>query len=112
MSPFEAISEALKTGDLLSHEDAESFEIGGVFIKVMELKKGDQVVSHAHRYNHAHILGKGRIILEVDGQARVVEAPSVIEIQAGKHHGMTALDDTTGFCVHNVAEIEAEEFRG
>lgn len=102
----------LHAREFLSHEDAESFEIGGVFIKVMDLKKGQSIVTHSHTYTHAHILGKGRITLEVDGKFQTYQAPSIIEIQAGKHHGITALEDSTGFCVHNTSEIEATPFRG
>lgn len=117
MNPFEAISKALNGGKLMSHEDADSFEMDGMFIKVMVLKRGDQIVTHAHKYSHAHILGKGRIKLEVDGSFEVYSAPAIIEIKAGRHHGMTALEDSTGFCVHNVdhledGEIVGEQFRG
>lgn len=89
---------------MLSHEDAESFEVGGVFIKVMDLKKGQQVVTHAHDYTHAHILGKGKILLDVDGWMTIYEAPAVIEIKAGVHHGITAIEDSTGFCVHDLKQ--------
>ena len=105
MSAFEAVASALKSGhQMLSHEDAESFEVGGVFIKVMDLKKGQQVVTHAHPYTHAHILGKGKILLEVDGRRSVYTAPAVLEIVAGEHHGITALEDSTGFCVHDLKQ--------
>ena len=110
LSAFSIISENL--GKALSHEDAESFEVGGCFIKVMDLKKGDCVVTHKHAYTHAHILGKGRVLIDVNGQITEYVAPAVIEIEAGKHHGITALEDSTGFCVHNTSEIEAEPFRG
>lgn len=112
MNSFTAISQALKFGSLVSHEDASHFEVGNVFIKVMALKKGDQVVTHAHAYNHAHILGKGRIEIEVNGRKTEYVAPAVIEILAGEHHGITALEDSTGFCVHDTSRIEAVPFRG
>lgn len=109
MNAFAAL---LKAKEYLSHEDADSFEIGGVFIKVMSLKKGEQVVTHAHEYNHAHILGEGRIQIEVNGQKTEYQAPRIIEILAGQHHGITALEDSTGFCVHGTSNIEAIPFRG
>ena len=95
---------------ILSHEDAESFELGGVFVKVMSLKRGDLVVTHSHKYSHAHILGKGRIMLEVDGEQTEYVAPAVIEIEAGKNHGILAVEDSIGFCVHNTSVIDAVAF--
>lgn len=106
------IAKALASGQALSHEDAESFELGGVFVKVMDLKAGQSVVTHSHLYTHAHILGKGRIEVDVEGKKTIYKAPAVIEILAGMHHGITALEDSTGFCVHNTSQIEAIPFGG
>lgn len=88
------------------------FEVGKISVKVMELRAGDQVVTHAHAYNHAHILGKGRIEIEVNGKKTEYQAPAVIEILAGEHHGITCLEDSYGFCVHDTSSIEATPFRG
>lgn len=107
MTPFQALTEAKH---YLSHEDADTFEIGGTIIKVMDLKKGDQVVTHCHPYTHAHILGKGSVEIEVNGHTAVYTAPAVIEIIAGQHHGITALEDSTGFCVHAHSLAEAVAF--
>lgn len=113
MNSFDAIANALSGGiKMMSHEDAESFEIGGTLIKVMDLKKGDQVVTHSHPYTHAHILGKGMIEIEVNGKKTVYKAPAVIEIVEGQHHGITALEDSTGFCVHAYSMAEAVAFKG
>lgn len=112
MTAFTAIAQLLKSGRMVSHEDAESFEVGSVFIKVMVLTMGQQVVTHAHAYNHAHILGKGRIEIEVNGKKTEYQAPAVIEILAGEHHGITALEDSTGFCVHDTSVIEATQYKG
>lgn len=107
------IAKALKDGKaMLSHEDAESFEGGGVFVKVMVLSAGQSVVTHSHKYDHLHILGQGKVIIETPESMDIYKAPAVITIKKDTHHGITAVEDSIGFCVHNTSEIEAEPFKG
>jgi quercetin dioxygenase-like cupin family protein len=106
MSLFSAILEGIVLGaPILSHEDAETHEVGNLIFKIMVLPKGAAVIKHVHSYTHAHILGKGRIMLEIDDKTVEYVAPAVIEIQANKHHGIIALEDSVGFCVHDKTQL-------
>lgn len=76
----------------------------GVYAKRMHLKAGYYVPTHKHIYDHLSILAKGKAIVEVDGVCTTYEAPTCIEIKAGKTHTITALEDITWFCIHATDE--------
>ncbi|WP_017776703.1 hypothetical protein [Paraburkholderia kururiensis] len=80
----------------------------GVYVREMTLAKEGEVLTHEHVYDHFGILGAGSIILELDGEMSVHHGPCVVEIKAGKKHGIKALTDITWFCVHatDVADPE------
>ena len=106
MNTFSVVAHAFFAGKpIISHEDAETHEVGDQVIKVMILPKGAVVIKHVHPYTHAHILGKGRISLEINGATREYAAPAVIKIEANKYHGITALEDSVGFCVHDKTQL-------
>jgi Uncharacterized conserved protein, contains double-stranded beta-helix domain len=106
MNVFAAVANAIANGaPVISHEDAQTYEVGNLIVKVMVLHQGASVLKHIHPYTHAHILGKGRIRLDIDDEWAVYQAPCVITIQSGKYHGITALEDSVGFCVHDRTQL-------
>jgi quercetin dioxygenase-like cupin family protein len=42
----------------------------------------------------------------MDGKSQQYHAPAVIEIEANKYHGILALEDSVGFCVHDKTQLE------
>jgi mannose-6-phosphate isomerase-like protein (cupin superfamily) len=80
----------------------------GVYAKQMHLKKGYFALSHKHAYDHLSILASGVAMVEVGGEKTTYTAPACIEIKAGKHHQITAMEDVTWFCIHatDVADPE------
>lgn len=78
----------------------------GVYAKEMHLPKGYYAVSHAHAYDHMSILGKGTVIVDTDDGSATYKAPACIEILAGVHHKITAIEDATWFCIHATEETD------
>jgi len=74
----------------------------------MTLPKGYEALSHAHKYDHLSILGKGRVIVKTDDTSNEYVAPACIEIKAGTHHSITALEDAVWFCIHATTETDPD----
>jgi quercetin dioxygenase-like cupin family protein len=76
--------------------------VNNVFIKQLFFAlAGQQAITHAHVYDHQTLLAVGALRLTVDGVATEYQAPAILVIAAGKHHGMTALvDGTVAYCIH------------
>jgi quercetin dioxygenase-like cupin family protein len=80
----------------------------GVYAKQMRLAKGYFAVSHKHAYDHLSILAAGVADVTVDGKTTRYTAPACVEIKAGLHHQITALEDVTWFCIHAVADEDRD----
>lgn len=80
--------------------------VNNVFIKEIRFRHaGDRSITHAHVYDHQTLLSTGAVALTVDGQTTRYEAPAIIVIVAGKHHGFIALaDETVAYCIHAVQD--------
>ena len=81
----------------------------GVYAKRMTLPKGYKAYSHSHAYSHLSILSEGRARVTTDDSSQVYEQGSCIEIKAGVHHEIEALEDVTWFCIHASAAGEIDE---
>jgi quercetin dioxygenase-like cupin family protein len=77
---------------------------GGVYAKQMMLQAGYVAVTHKHNYDHMSVLVSGSVELHIDDAIQVFQAPAVIEIVAGKEHGIRALSDVTWLCIHRIPE--------
>lgn len=73
---------------------------GGVYAKETIVPAGHVLVQHMHEQAHLSVLARGRVLLEVDGQRREIDAPACLTIEAGKHHGIKALTDVVWYCIH------------
>jgi quercetin dioxygenase-like cupin family protein len=80
----------------------------GLYAKMLLLEKGHEAVTHSHAYSHLSILAKGRVIVIVEDTETEYTAPTCIEIKAGTHHGIIALEDSTFFCIHATDETDIE----
>lgn len=81
----------------------------GLYAKQMTIPKGFMAGSHAHAYNHLSILAKGRVIVSTDEYNKEYVAPACIEIKAGVHHMIEALEDSSWFCIHATTESDPEK---
>lgn len=82
----------------------------GLYSKEIHIPRGHAIVSHAHAFDHLSFLGKGMVVLRTDdAEDRVVTAPACVNIRAGVHHAITALQDATWFCTHATDETDAEK---
>lgn len=72
----------------------------GVYVKQMHLKANYCVDTHKHNFDHFGLLGRGSVIVEIDGKQETHTAPSLIIIKADKTHKITALTDIDWFCIH------------
>lgn len=81
----------------------------GLYSKEIHIPAETMVVQHKHSYAHMSILAKGKVVVLVDDESKIVEAPACLEIAAGKHHAVKALTDCVWFCVHATDEKDASK---
>ena len=81
----------------------------GVYAKEMHLPAGFCAVSHSHAYDHMSILGKGVVEVSTDDWVRTFEAPACVEVKAGVHHMIRAIEDATWFCIHATDETNPDK---
>ena len=81
----------------------------GLYAKEMHISKGYIAGSHAHKYSHLSILSKGKVIVKTDDFVKEFTAPACIEIKAGIHHMIEALEDAAWFCVHATDETDVSK---
>lgn len=88
--------------------DTKHYFSAGTYAKQMSLPMGHTAVSHKHTYDHLSILASGKATVTVEGtnEAAVYTAPCAIDIKAGLHHAITALEDTVWFCIHATEETD------
>jgi quercetin dioxygenase-like cupin family protein len=87
----------------------EHFFTDGVYAKRMTLPKGFCAYTHSHAYSHLSILSKGLAKVSTDDGYCIYEEGSCIEIKAGMHHSIEALEDVTWFCIHSSSAGEIDE---
>jgi quercetin dioxygenase-like cupin family protein len=81
----------------------------GMYAKEMRIPAGGVIVSHKHKYDHLSILASGKVMLTIDGNCLIpLTAPACIDIAAGTHHKITAIEDSVWFCIHATAITDAE----
>jgi quercetin dioxygenase-like cupin family protein len=80
----------------------------GLYAKQVTIPKGYVAGQHAHTYSHLSILAKGKVIVRTDNTKKVYEAPACMEIIAGVHHAVEALEDCVWYCVHATNETDVD----
>jgi quercetin dioxygenase-like cupin family protein len=81
----------------------------GLYAKQMSLPKGYEAISHAHNYNHLSLLAAGKVIVRTDDSVSEYTAPACIEISAGVHHSITALENVVWYCIHATDAADPSE---
>lgn len=98
---------------LIAQEDDFYRHVGNVFIKRMyfDFSKGHRTaIGHAHKHDHVTLLANGSLSVTVDGEEKIYRAPAFIDVPAGKHHVLKALEDkTVVYCVHDTHGLEVED---
>lgn len=93
----------------------------GVYIKQIHFPKAGIVMGqHSHAHGHAFMVAVGELRIWVDGvQAGDYKQGQCLHIAAGrKHTMMSVVDNTLGYCIHNlhgkeeVEILEHAEFPG
>jgi quercetin dioxygenase-like cupin family protein len=80
--------------------------ISNVWIKLMTFEKtGDVNEGHKHVFDHATLLVKGKVEVDVEGEKSVFDAPHIIFIAKERIHTITALEDgTVAACIHAIRD--------
>jgi quercetin dioxygenase-like cupin family protein len=78
----------------------------GVYAKQATIPKGSFAIQHKHKHDHMSILASGRVIVYVEEDSKEYKAPACITIEAGKNHGVEALEDSVWFCIHATEETD------
>jgi len=81
----------------------------GLYSKEIHIPVGTMVVQHKHNYSHLSVLAMGKVVVLVDEDSKIVEAPACLEIAAGKNHAVKALTDCVWFCIHATDEKDASK---
>ena len=81
----------------------------GLYAKQMFVPKGYVIGQHAHEFSHLSILAKGKVIVRTDDGVAEYTAPACLEIKAGIHHAIEALEDTVWFCIHATDETDVNK---
>ena len=80
--------------------------ISNVWIKLMTFEKtGDVNEGHKHVFDHATLLVKGKVEVDVEGEKSVFGAPHIIFIAKERIHTITALEDgSVAACIHAIRD--------
>ena len=97
------LNAGLPEGESIAHHFG-----GRVYIKETRINAGQILVQHKHAYDHLSYLVSGQASVEVDGSKRIVQGPAAMTIEAGKHHGVTALTDCVWLCIHSTDCTDAD----
>ena len=78
--------------------------ISNVWIKLMKfVKTGDFVPGHKHTFDHGTVLSQGSVEVDIAGEKTTFTAPTIIYIQKGLVHKITALEpNTVVLCIHGL----------
>ena len=80
----------------------------GLYAKQMFVPQGYVIGQHAHEFSHLSILAKGKVIVRTDDGVAEYTAPACLEIKAGIHHAIQALEDSSWFCIHATDETNKD----
>ena len=81
----------------------------GVYAKETLIPAGHVLVQHKHKFSHLSILASGSIELMVDGERKIIHAPTCLTIEADKHHGVKSLTDVVWYCIHATECTDMDE---
>jgi len=73
--------------------------------------KGDFMLQHVHKFDHAHLVGSGSVRVIVEGEPdKIYHQGDVINIKKHKAHKLIAeTDGAVSFCIHALRDYELDE---
>jgi quercetin dioxygenase-like cupin family protein len=95
--------------NILTHLNTVHHFSDGLYAKETQIPKNGFVMQHKHEYSHFGILSKGKVIVTTNASEKTYTAPVCIEIKAGVHHSVVALEDSVWYCVHATDEKDPEK---
>jgi quercetin dioxygenase-like cupin family protein len=111
MSEPRPLSEVLPDG-AIRHHFAGQDDAKGVYAKEVHIPAGVFLVSHEHPYDHLSILAKGNVLIEIEGEARLLHAPAALLVEKHKHHTVHAITNAVWFCIHPTEETDHAKVDG
>lgn len=92
------------------------FAVSNVYCRLMEFEKeGDTELGHSHLYDHATLLSKGALKVEMLDESgnttsqKIFKAPSFIFIAKDIKHKLIAIEnDTIACCIHALRDIDED----
>lgn len=100
------LEEIVIKGNPADYEVEDIVFADGLFIKKMRISKGCLVMAHTHSYSHVSFLESGKVVLTMDDEEKLINAPAMIEIKAGVKHAILAGEDSVWYCIHAQSEVE------
>lgn len=85
--------------DIALHSDE-----GGRAVDEFRIAAGHVMVMDKHENPHLAYLVAGVVALDVRGDTRILQAPQIVVIEEGTHHGIKALTDTIWLDIHACGE--------
>lgn len=90
--------------------------LSNVFSRMMHFKnKGDVEQGHKHNYDHATLVSRGSVLVEMlddNGNvehSKVFNSPDMIFINKNKYHKLTSLEEeTVCVCIHAIRSVDEE----
>ena len=77
-----------------------------VYLKRAFVAAGTLLRNHSHSFDHASALVSGEVELCVEGVCRKVAGPTMLLIESGKSHSITALTDAVWYCIHITNDVD------
>jgi hypothetical protein len=81
----------------------------GVYMRQMDAKAGDWVVSKMHRTEHQNILLKGAVTLITENGIKTLYAPTIVKSEAGTKRIGYFHEDSSWLTVHPTQETDVEK---
>jgi len=81
----------------------------GVYMRQMDAKAGDWVVSKMHRTEHQNILLKGAVTLITENGIKTLYAPTIVKSEAGTKRIGYFHEDSSWLTVHPTDETDVEK---
>lgn len=100
----------------MSAPEIKIIALSNVFSRLMYFKnKGDVENGHRHNYDHATLVSRGSVLVEILNESgevensKVFESPNMVYINKDKTHRLTALEDeTTCVCIHAIRTVDED----
>lgn len=90
----------------LKHIDYFSY---GLYARELYIPKDITVVGKLHKYPQMNILTKGKLLVSVDDEIKILEAPYVICSPAGTKRIAHALEDSVWITIHATEETDVNK---